>query len=201
MKQRKFVVLTLAAVTAAAIGWLVPSAPGEQASAAQNVIGAAMAQPAGEFRQITWHALAPKGWDPTKDLKGVDTGAVLDNSADAMAIMEAMQAASDNAPTVAAMHGTRIKIGGYIVPLEGSSAELRDFLLVPYFGACIHTPPPPANQIVRVVPSSPLKGYGMMQPVWVSGTLKVNRKASDMGTSGYELALSAIEPYVRDKNR
>ena len=200
MKYRNIVLLCLgcAVFTAA---WLSPSTPGDPASTATGFISPAMAQPAAEFRQIPWDALVPKGWDPMKEFKGVDTGGVLDNSDKAIAMMEAIQAASDNAPTVSTMNGTRVKIGGYIVPLEGNSAELRDFLLVPYFGACIHTPPPPANQIVRVIPAKPLQGFAMMQPVWVSGTLKVSRKASGMGTSGYELALTAIEPYVREKGR
>ncbi len=200
MKQRKFVLLLLVGAALTVLG-SVASRSGDQASAAPTVISAAVAQPAAEFRQIPWDALVPKGWDPMKEFKGMDTGGVQDNSDKAIALMEAMQAAYDNAPTVSTMNGARVKIGGYIVPLEGNSAELREFLLVPYFGACIHTPPPPANQIVRVVPASPLKGFSMMQPVWVSGALKVNRRASGMGTSGYELALSAIEPYVRDKNR
>lgn len=200
MKCRNCVLLSLgcAVFTAA---WLAPFTSGEPTSAGTAVIGVAMAQPPGVFRQLQWDALVPQGWDPMKDLKGMDNSGVNDNSDKAIAMMEAMQAAFDNAPTVAAMNGARVKMGGYIVPLEGNSAELREFLLVPYFGACIHTPPPPANQIVRVIPASPLKGFGMMQPVWVSGTLKVNRRASGMGTSGYELALAAIEPYVRDKNR
>lgn len=56
-----------------------------------------------------------------------------------------------NAPVVKALDGQNIRLPGYIVPLEVSEeGRTTEFLLVPYFGACIHVPPPPSNQIVHV---------------------------------------------------
>jgi hypothetical protein len=70
---------------------------------------------------------------------------------------------------------------------------------VPYFGACIHTPPPPANQIVHVTLKKPWS-LRAMDAVWVSGPLAVRRGSSDMGASGYALAAETVEPY-RGQNR
>jgi len=66
------------------------------------------------------------------------------------------------------------------VPLERSGEHLQEFLLVPYYGACIHTPAPPANQIIRI--TSPLGSAGLrtMNPVWVQGRLQI----ADAGAPG-----------------
>ena len=53
-------------------------------------------------------------------------------------------------PSLKALDGKLVKIPGYMVPLEDDSEVVSEFLLVPYVGACIHTPPPPPNQIVQV---------------------------------------------------
>ena len=53
-----------------------------------------------------------------------------------------------DAPVVDTYDGKRVKIPGFVVPLEGTAELTTEFLLVPFFGACIHVPPPPSNQIV-----------------------------------------------------
>ena len=66
-----------------------------------------------------------------------------------------------------ALVGQLVRIPGVVVPLEDSKDGLKEFLLVPYFGACVHSPPPPANQIVHVLPKSPAKGLRSMDAVWI----------------------------------
>jgi len=68
---------------------------------------------------------------------------------------------------------------------------------VPYFGACIHTPPPPANQIVHGRAQVPIKGFQTMDAIWVSGTLGLVRGSTQMGASGYSMIVSRVEPYKR----
>ncbi len=48
------------------------------------------------------------------------------------------------------LNGSKVKIPGFVIPLEGDDKAVTEFLLVPYFGACIHVPPPPPNQIIYV---------------------------------------------------
>ena len=55
-----------------------------------------------------------------------------------------------DAPVVKALDGQSVSLPGFVVPLEGDSELITEFLLVPYFGACIHVPPPPPNQLVHV---------------------------------------------------
>ena len=146
-------------------------------------------------REIKWDDLVPKGWDPAKGFKGADSGALNDGDPRAADMLRQMRAAWDSAPTVTALDGQSVRLPGYVVPLEEVRGELREFLLVPYFGACIHTPPPPANQIVLVVPKGGAK-FQTMDTVWVTGTLKAARGDSAMGASGYRLESAAVEKYV-----
>jgi hypothetical protein len=107
-----------------------------------------------------------------------------------------LREAWDNAPTVAGFDGARVRLPGFIVPLEETKAGLKEFLLVPYFGACIHTPPPPANQIVHVVAARPVPGFRSMDAVWVSGTLRTARQGTMMGTSAYRMEVTKVDKYV-----
>lgn len=102
----------------------------------------------------------------------------------------------DHAPVNPAMDGAAVRIPGYMVPLDESKRGVKEFLLVPYFGACIHSPPPPANQIVHVVLDKPIKGFRTMDAVWASGPLKTLRADTAMGMSGYRMLAIGLEPYV-----
>jgi hypothetical protein len=148
------------------------------------------------YREISWDDLIPKGWDPMKSFNTTgNVGAITDFDPRALKMYERLRAIWDNAPTVAAMEGQSVKLAGYVVPLDESKAGVREFLLVPYFGACIHTPPPPANQIVLVRSEPPVKGLRSMDPVYASGTLKTDRSDSNMGVTGYSMIASRVIVY------
>jgi hypothetical protein len=150
------------------------------------------------YTEIRWDDLVPKGWDPMKGLKDKGIGnpnALIDGDPKAQDALRQMREAWDNAPVEAALDNNRIKLPGYLVPLEEDKVGVTEFLLVPYFGACVHTPPPPANQIVLVVPAKPAAGFRSMDTVWVSGVLKAKRSDSPMGTSGYRLEGALVERY------
>ena len=150
----------------------------------------------GVVREIVWDDLMPKDWNPMKDLGATDLGQLQDGDPRAAELMKKMQQAFDNAPVNRAMDGVQVKIPGYIVPLEQKkSGEITEFLLVPYFGACIHTPPPPANQILHVHPSKAAK-FRSMDAVWVVGTLKTARSDSGMGVAGYRLDAQSVTAYT-----
>ncbi|MBC6402734.1 MAG: DUF3299 domain-containing protein [Hyphomonadaceae bacterium] len=94
------------------------------------------------------------------------------------------------------LDGVNIRIPGYIVPLDfNADAQHDEFLLVPYFGACLHTPPPPPNQILYVKAEPPAEIPDIYEPVWVEGKLETGRFLTGMGNSAYELSLSKLEPY------
>lgn len=149
------------------------------------------------YREVRWEALVPKDWNPAKDLAGLDLGALNDADPRAMAALEKLRAAWDNAPIVPALDGERMRIAGFMVPLETRQGSVSEFLLVPYFGACIHTPPPPANQIIHVRTARPYKTEHGMDAVWVHGTLEAAPARTDLGHAGYRMQAEHITPYKR----
>lgn len=94
------------------------------------------------------------------------------------------------------LNGKQIKIPGFMVPLEDFAEQVSEFLLVPYFGACIHTPPPPPNQIVHVHMDGNRKAkVEWWEPIWMEGTLSIEDIESIYGVSGYQLVGLSIAPY------
>ena len=95
--------------------------------------------------------------------------------------------------TVAAMNNKNIRIGGYPVPLEtDAKGRATLFFLVPYPGACIHVPPPPPNQMVLVRYPTGLKLDDIYAPLWVTGTLKVEKVSNDLADAAYALDASNV---------
>ena len=147
-------------------------------------------------RTIGWEVLVPADWDPMKDLKGLNLSILSDADPRATAALAKLREAWDNAPINPAVVGQTVRLPGYLVPLEETKDGLKEFLLVPYFGACIHSPPPPANQIVHVLPKVPAKGLRSMDTVWVTGVLTGTRTDSYMGMSGYRIEATQVTPYA-----
>ena len=121
--------------------------------------------------------------------------ALSDESPRAIELFNAYQEAIRSAPVVGELDGQRIRLPGYVVPLDFEATDVAEFLLVPYFGACIHVPPPPSNQIVYVttVAGYPLKE--LFEPVWVTGVIRTQAYLNEVGDAGYTLKATIIEPY------
>lgn len=151
------------------------------------------------YRTIDWDALMPKGWDPAAELKGLDFATLKDGDPRAMEAMARMQDIWDNAPLNPALDNARVRIAGFVVPLERRGNLIYEFLLVPYFGACIHLPPPPANQIIHVFPAKPVPEATTADAVWISGAIESGRSKTNMGSAGYRLNADAVVPYARKR--
>ncbi|ANH68356.1 DUF3299 domain-containing protein [Mitsuaria sp. 7] len=184
---------------AIALAAALPIATARAAPAAQSVAQAASA-PASGYRELTWIQLVPPGWDPMKRFRDVGIGRLSDNSPRTAALMADLRDELDNAPLVETLQDAPVRLPGYVVPLQTDRDGVREFLLVPYFGACIHMPPPPANQIILVKLAQPAKQLRSMDTVWASGVMRLDRQPSDMGVSGYRLDAASVEPY-RNKPR
>ena len=99
-------------------------------------------------------------------------------------------------PALKALEGKTVRIPGYMVPLEDEAEIVNEFLLVPYVGACIHTPPPPPNQIVQVKMNSSKKvKMSFWDPIWIEGKLVIQTVKSPYGDVGFQLEGISIEPY------
>ena len=153
------------------------------------------------YNLIDWNDLMPEPWvkEMTKEMAAVGKLSNLqDGSEEAYKAMTAMRKKFDDAPIVKSQLNKKVRLPGYVVPLDADRAEKREFLLVPYFGACIHTPPPPANQIVLIRPTAQSKIKKLpesMDIVWVEGEIKEGRVATSQGVSGYLLEAISVAPY------
>jgi len=94
------------------------------------------------------------------------------------------------------LHGLMLRIPGFIVPLDLDTAgRVVEFFLVPYYGACIHVPPPPPNQIVYVRASKPFLVKDGTDAYWITGQMRIERKRTNMASASYSMTASKIEPY------
>ena len=94
------------------------------------------------------------------------------------------------------LDGERVKIPGFLVPLEIiGEGTVKEFLLVPSFGACVHYPAPPPNQIVYVTMQKPIQIGSMWDPVWVSGEIRTESQQTDLASAGYSMSGELVEEY------
>lgn len=147
------------------------------------------------YKEKNWDDLMPRNWDPMASLKGLKLENLKDSDPRAMEALEKMREAWSTAPVEPALNGQRIRIPGFVIPLEKSGNKVREFLLVPYFGACIHTPPPPPNQIIYVKTAKPVANMRTMDTMWVSGVMQVRSVESEFGHAGYQLKAEQVAPY------
>ena len=150
----------------------------------------------GDAREIEWDALIPEDWQPETLMGDVDIENLSDDDPRAQQLLDKLKALWDKAPIVPSLDGQRVKLPGFVVPLEMDAKKIDQFLLVPYYGACIHVPPPPANQTVHVVTGAGQAFEGQLfDVVWVTGTMRVERLSSELAEAGYRLEGASVAPY------
>ncbi|MGT2512355.1 DUF3299 domain-containing protein [Cupriavidus basilensis] len=148
------------------------------------------------LREIAWRDLLPKGWDPLVPFKGLKLDELDDADPRAQIALYKARQYWKNAPVEPALDGAAVRLAGFVVSLDAEGEAIREFLLVPYFGACIHVPPPPANQVIHVRTDKPLPGLRTMDTVWIGGAMRVERADTMMGYAGYAMHGARVEPYL-----
>jgi len=110
-------------------------------------------------------------------------------------LLNQMDYITQSAPTeIKQLDGQKVKIPGFMVPLEDNSRKITEFLLVPTPQACIHVPPPPPNQMVYVRMKKGVESKPGL-PIWVYGKFKINTVRSQYGEVSFELFGEEIEDY------
>jgi hypothetical protein len=90
-----------------------------------------------------------------------------------------------------------VRMPGYILPLDYAiQGQAREFLLLPYHGACVHYPPPPPNQIVYLRSAEPIRFSSLWEPVWVEGRMEIQRVDTDLAASAYAMTVRSVAPYA-----
>ena len=93
------------------------------------------------------------------------------------------------------LNGQIVRLPGFIVPIDYSGTGVAAFILVPFVGACVHVPPPPANQLVFVTTQEPYESSGMFEPVNVVGMFGVSSMSTQLADIAYALSADRIEPF------
>ena len=147
--------------------------------------------------QIDWEDLIPDEWRP--DPKLVDkynSGEIGDDDPRIMALKDRLRELEKRAPVNEKLDGKIIKMPGFVVPVETDGKIVHEFLLVPYHGACVHVPPPPANQTVYIKTNHESAGkFEYFDTVWVTGLLTVKNTKSIVAESGYTIMATKVELY------
>lgn len=94
-------------------------------------------------------------------------------------------------------NGQIVQLSGFVVPIDYQGTGVTAFILVPFVGACIHVPPPPANQLVFVTTKSPYEGSGMFEAVTVTGIFGTASTTTELAEVGYALSADEIRPYPK----
>jgi uncharacterized protein len=184
--------LIVTALTVAAVGAATAKpAAATLARIAPNELGhKTVAQKPGHVLDLDWRELLPEGErghftavapPPVHDYRG-EGGP------------PAVQAPDFNVNK--SLEGATVRLPGFIVPLEAiKNGGVSEFLLVPYFGSCIHVPPPPPNQIVYVHNGKRAGIESIYDAYWITGKLHLQTKTTRLGSTAYELSAEKIEVY------
>ncbi len=164
--------------------------------------------PPSAFKTIEWTDLMPQDdldalLNPPSYITDVEDGSIEDQissqlqNAIAAAGDDRYQQALVSTRIVPEMHDQPVRVPGFIVPLEFNDEQsVTQFFLVPYFGACIHVPPPPPNQIIFVRYAKGVKLDSLYDPFWISGIIKTAMIENETATAAYTLQMQSYEIYT-----
>lgn len=139
-----------------------------------------------EVVELTWPDLVPEGETaPPPILQGL-----IEHDSAGLA---ASQPASGGVRTD--WNGRTVRLAGFIVPVDFEGSGVTAFLLVPFVGACVHVPPPPANQLVFVTTAKPYETDGLFEAVTVTGMFGTAATSTQLAQVGYALSADNIEPF------
>ena len=164
-------------------------------------------RPKEAFEPIEWIEMIPEMdlealRNPPQSLIDIEDGSEEDQldqrlgNANVAPAESAFQQALVSTNTVDTLQDKAVKIPGFIVPLEFSDDQtITEFFLVPYFGACIHLPPPPPNQIIYISHPEGIQVEALYDPFWVYGVLDAGITENSTATSAYRIAMHHFEAY------
>jgi len=176
VRQRGSVGLLLAALVTLGATGMVPAGYGAEPHAGSAADATA--------RVLTWDDLLPEDWTPPV--------ASIDHFFDAP---PQPARAPAQAPVVEALDAQRVRLPGYLVPITLDGERVREFLMVPYFGACIHVPPPPPNQIVFVTLPTAMDLDDPYGAHWVTGILSTATSSTELADAAYTMEGELVERF------
>ncbi|SFR60306.1 hypothetical protein SAMN05216203_1709 [Marinobacter daqiaonensis] len=141
-----------------------------------------------DWQELDWLELMPE-----EDLRLLESLPEVDHEGDGpVALPDEIMTGR----VVPEMDGTPARIPGFVVPLKTvGDQRIVEFFLVPYYGACIHVPPPPPNQIIHVTYKPGFTLEALYDPIWTQGVIRTEKVENDIASSSYTMTAELIEPY------
>jgi len=191
MKRRTLIIAVPLVAALAMLGAI--AATSGQSSRDEPVLDA-------EALDLGWEDLVPADFvppeDPLRSMTPEEVDKLFDGSDESQRQLAEIDEKLSYAPVDEGLDGKLVTLPGYVVPLEfDGQTQLEEFLLVPYYGACIHTPPPPANQIVMASVAQPVEIADTYVPVVLRGILRTENTTSALAETGYSMEVIAVEAY------
>ncbi len=146
----------------------------------------ALSPPDGDgYAELQWDGMLPK-----------EDVALLQNAPPVVHVGNLRSKQFGTLHTVAALNGRKVKLTGYVVPLEtDAEGRMTEFFFVPFYGACIHVPPPPPNMMIHVVLAQPIDTPSLWDPFWLKGTLRTEVTQNSMASSAYAMQSASLSKY------
>lgn len=143
---------------------------------------------AASYAEITWDTLVPQ---EARTLLRKTKPRYVDHSGDAAT----QEFSKGHLMLESSLSEKQVRMPGFVVPIDTDGSQVFSFFLVPYFGACIHVPPPPPNQLVFITATQGIEIDSINIPIWVEGTMSLDPTAHSLGYSGYKLTLDSYDIY------
>lgn len=170
------------------------------------LISPAMAKdPVSNYQEIEWVSLIPEDdlkilMTPPDYIGQIEDGSSMDvlgdNAIPGADPEDEYQRALSSTRIIESYDGKKVRIPGFIVPLEVTDDQsVTEFFLVPYFGACLHMPPPPPNQMIHVKVEQGFPLDSLYDAFWLEGTLSAQINSNDLGTAAYALSMDTMTIY------
>ena len=140
------------------------------------------------YRNLDWLELMPKA--EADALAHPDRSTPIDHTSNTRA------AQSGSFHVVADLDGEKARLEGYVVPIEADDeGNMTEFFIVPFFGACIHVPPPPPNQIIYAKLAKGIKTPEFSQAFWFKGTLRARTVSNRVAGAAYSMENPTLVPW------
>ncbi|WP_406827733.1 DUF3299 domain-containing protein [Microbulbifer sp. ARAS458-1] len=139
-----------------------------------------------------YYAMIPEGSD--EDVFPTEEPLTIDGPASAE--MARYQQALQSAKIKPEFDQQQVRIPGFVVPLEFDDDQtITRFLLVPYFGACMHLPPPPPNQVIYANFPDGFQVEFLYDPVYIEGELRTLPEDTERGNAAYSMNVARVSAY------
>jgi len=163
---------------------------------------------AADYQPVEWPELIPDDdlkalQNPPEPMAMADEGTLADAIASNLALtlnpdreLSAYEKALTSSKVKQEYNNQKVRMPGFIVPLEFNKEQrVTEFFLVPFFGACMHLPPPPPNQIVYGKMEQGVALVSLMDAFWIEGTLSTKAVKNETAMAAYSMAVDKVEPY------